>query len=106
MRTGCAAGRMAHRACTSERGMALLTVMIIMLIMTVLGIAAITVGGLKGRMAASVRTKEVASVAVQSCEVRRSISFSRRYFTAKSRRNFKHCKSCRSDPCFQQCDVI
>ena len=68
MRTGCAAGRMAHRACTSERGMALLMVMIIMLIMTVLGIAAITVGGLEGRMAGSVRTKEVASVAVQSCE--------------------------------------
>jgi Tfp pilus assembly protein PilX len=48
--------------------MALLTVMIIMLIMTVLGIAAITVGGLEGRMAGSVRTKEVAAVAVQSCE--------------------------------------
>lgn len=68
MSTGCAKGRMARRARKGERGMALLTVMIIMLIMTVLGIAAITVGGLEGRMAGSVRTKEVASVAAESCE--------------------------------------
>jgi PilX N-terminal len=56
------------RACVNERGMALLTVMIIMLVMTVLGIAAITVTGLETRMAGLVRTKEVAATAAESCE--------------------------------------
>jgi len=60
--------RMADRAQVNERGMALLTVMIIMLIMTVLGIAAITVTGLETRMAGLVRTKEAAATAAESCE--------------------------------------
>jgi Tfp pilus assembly protein PilX len=51
-----------------QRGVALLTVMIIMLIMTILGIAAITVTGLETRMSGFVRTKEVASTAAESCE--------------------------------------
>jgi len=58
---------------TSERegnqgGVALLTVMIIALIMTILGIAAITVSGLETRMSGFVRTKEVVSTAAESCE--------------------------------------
>ncbi len=52
----------------SQRGVALLTVMIIMLIMTILGIAAITVTGLETRMSGFVRTKEVVSTAAESCE--------------------------------------
>lgn len=48
--------------------MALLTVMIIALIMTILGIAAITVSGLETRMSGFVRTKEVVSTAAESCE--------------------------------------
>jgi Tfp pilus assembly protein PilX len=52
----------------NQRGVALLTVMIIALIMTILGIAAITVTGLETRMSGFVRTKEVASTAAESCE--------------------------------------
>jgi Tfp pilus assembly protein PilX len=52
----------------SQSGIALLTVMIIALIMTVLGIAAITVTGLETRMSGFVRTKEVVSTAAESCE--------------------------------------
>jgi Tfp pilus assembly protein PilX len=42
--------------------------MIIALIMTILGIAAITVTGLETRMSGFVRTKEVVSTAAESCE--------------------------------------
>ncbi|HET8720762.1 MAG TPA: PilX N-terminal domain-containing pilus assembly protein [Nitrospira sp.] len=52
----------------NQRGVALLTVMIIALIMTILGIAAITVTGLETRMSGFVRTKEVVSAAAESCE--------------------------------------
>ena len=52
----------------NQRGVALLTVMIIALIMTILGIAAITVTGLETRMSGFVRTKEVVSTAAESCE--------------------------------------
>ena len=52
----------------NQRGVALLTVMIIALIMTILGIAAITVSGLETRMSGFVRTKEVVSTAAESCE--------------------------------------
>lgn len=59
---------MARLHVRSQRGVALLTVMIIMLIMTILGIAAITVTGLETRMSGFVRTKEVVSTAAESCE--------------------------------------
>jgi Tfp pilus assembly protein PilX len=52
----------------NQRGVALLTVMIIALIMTILGIAAITVTGLETRMSGFVRTKEVVATAAESCE--------------------------------------
>jgi|SRR5688572_18396451 Tfp pilus assembly protein PilX len=60
--------RMTRLHVRSQRGVALLTVMIIMLIMTILGIAAITVTGLETRMSGFVRTKEVVSTAAESCE--------------------------------------
>jgi|SRR5690242_12564322 len=59
---------MTGRQCGNEKGVALLTVMIIAVIMTILGIAAITVTGLETRMSGFVRTKEVASAASESCE--------------------------------------
>jgi Tfp pilus assembly protein PilX len=52
----------------NQCGVALLTVMIIGLIMTILGIAAITVSGLETRMSGFVRTKEVVTTAAESCE--------------------------------------
>jgi hypothetical protein len=52
----------------NQQGVALLAVMIIALIMTILGIAAITVTGLESRMSGFVRTKEVVSAAAESCE--------------------------------------
>ena len=52
----------------NQRGVALLTVMIIGLIMTILGIAAITVSGLETRMSGFVRTNAVVSTAAESCE--------------------------------------
>jgi Tfp pilus assembly protein PilX len=50
-----------------QRGIALLTVMMLMLIMTVIGIAAITVTGLENRMAGFTRTGESAATAADSC---------------------------------------
>jgi Tfp pilus assembly protein PilX len=50
-----------------ERGAALLTVLLIMVIMTILGIAAITVTGLENRMAGFLRTGESAATAAESC---------------------------------------
>ena len=47
--------------------MALLTVLIIMLILTVLGVAAITVTGLDNRVAGFQRTSEAAADAAESC---------------------------------------
>ena len=52
----------------NDRGMALLTVMIIMLLMVVLAISAITVTGLETRMSGFVATKEAMSTAAESCE--------------------------------------
>jgi Tfp pilus assembly protein PilX len=60
--------RMISTGVGTQRGVALLTVMIIALIMTILGIAAITVTGLETRMSGFVRTKEVVSTAAESCE--------------------------------------
>ncbi len=52
----------------NERGVALLTVMIIMLLMVVLAISAITVTGLETRMSGFVSTKESMSAAAEACE--------------------------------------
>lgn len=51
----------------NQNGLALLTVMLLMLIMTVIGIAAITVTGLENRMAGYLRTGEAAASAAESC---------------------------------------
>jgi Tfp pilus assembly protein PilX len=50
-----------------QTGMALVTVMIVMVIMTVIGIAALTVTGLENRMAGFQRTAEAAATAAESC---------------------------------------
>lgn len=52
---------------TDEQGMALLTVMILVLILTVLGVSAMTVTGLENRIAGFQRTTEVAADAAESC---------------------------------------
>lgn len=52
----------------NERGIALLTVMLVILLLTVLGLAAITITGLENRMAGFFRTSEAAAAAAQSCE--------------------------------------
>ncbi|SLM46899.1 putative Type IV pilus assembly protein PilX [Nitrospira japonica] len=51
----------------NEHGVAFLMVMILMLILTVLGIAAMTVTGLENRIAGFQRTTEVAADAAESC---------------------------------------
>jgi Tfp pilus assembly protein PilX len=53
---------------TNERGIALLTVFLMLLLLTILGIAAITVTGMENRMAGIFRTTEAAAAAAQSCE--------------------------------------
>jgi len=50
-----------------ERGIALLTVMMVLLMLTVLGIAAITVSGLGNNMAGLLRTMEASANAAESC---------------------------------------
>lgn len=51
----------------SEQGVAMLTVLLIMLMMTVLGIAAITATGLENRMAGFMTSMEGATAAAESC---------------------------------------
>ena len=51
----------------NDRGMAMLTVMMVLLMLTVLGIAAITVSGLGNTMAGLQRTMETAANATESC---------------------------------------
>src|SRR5262245_8021355 len=51
----------------NDRGMAMLTVMMVLLMLTVLGIAAITVSGLGNTMAGLQRTMESAANATESC---------------------------------------
>lgn len=51
----------------NQNGVAMLTVMLLLLIMTVIGIAAITVTGLENRMAGYLRTGEAAASAAESC---------------------------------------
>lgn len=55
------------RRADDQRGIALLTVVMAMLIMTVLGIAALTVSGLENNIAGIQRRTEAASIAVESC---------------------------------------
>ena len=51
----------------SQQGVALLTGMLILIIMTVIGIASITLTGLENRLAGFVRAGEAATVAAESC---------------------------------------
>lgn len=51
----------------SEQGIAMLTVMLVMLMMTVLGISAVTVTGLENRMAGFMTSMESATAAAESC---------------------------------------
>ena len=57
-RSGCA---------KNEQGIAMLTVLLVMLMMTVLGISAITVTGLENRMAGFMTSMEGATAAAESC---------------------------------------
>ena len=50
-----------------QRGMAMLTVMMVLLLLTVLGIAAITASGLGNTMAGLQRTMEASANAAESC---------------------------------------
>lgn len=50
-----------------QRGVALLTGMLLLIIMSVIGIASITLTGLENRLAGFVRSGEAASVAAESC---------------------------------------
>lgn len=52
---------------SNDRGMAMLTVMMVLLMLTVLGIAAITVSGLGNTMAGLQRTMEASANAAESC---------------------------------------
>jgi Tfp pilus assembly protein PilX len=51
----------------NQRGVALVTVMLVMIIMTVIGIAALTVTGMENRMAGFQRTGEAVATAAESC---------------------------------------
>ncbi|HXF92999.1 MAG TPA: PilX N-terminal domain-containing pilus assembly protein [Nitrospiraceae bacterium] len=51
----------------NQRGVAFLTVMLLLLILTVIGVAAVTVSGLENRIAGLARTSEAASSAAESC---------------------------------------
>lgn len=51
----------------SEQGVAMLVVLLVMVMMTVLGVAAITVSGLENKMSGLQRTMESASQAAESC---------------------------------------
>jgi Tfp pilus assembly protein PilX len=55
------------RIVSDERGMAFLTVVMVLLMLTVLGIAAITVSGLENNMAGLQRTMEASANAAESC---------------------------------------
>ena len=51
----------------NEQGIAMMTVLLVMLMMTVLGISALTVTGLENRMAGSMTSMESATAAAESC---------------------------------------
>lgn len=59
--------RGAIKTVANAKGIALLTVMLVMVIMSVIGIAALTVTGLENRMAGFGRTGEAAATAAESC---------------------------------------
>jgi Tfp pilus assembly protein PilX len=50
-----------------QRGIAMLTVIMVMLILTILGVAAMTVSGLENNIAGIQRRTEAATIAVESC---------------------------------------
>lgn len=50
-----------------QRGIALLTVMLLLMVLSVIGIAAITLTGLENRLAGFVRAGEASAVAAESC---------------------------------------
>lgn len=52
---------------SDQQGIALLTVMLLMLILTVLGIASITITAMENKMAGFLRTGEAAAAASESC---------------------------------------
>ncbi len=56
-----------HGLIGNQRGVAFLTVMLLLLILTVIGVAAVTVSGLENRIAGLARTSEAASSAAESC---------------------------------------
>jgi Tfp pilus assembly protein PilX len=56
-----------RRRLASEQGVALLTVLLLMVILTMIGIATITVTGLENRMAGNVRTSESGTSAAEAC---------------------------------------
>lgn len=62
-----ASKRLSKSMAVGQDGVALLTVLMMLLIMTVLGIAAITTTGLENRMAGFARTGEAAATAADSC---------------------------------------
>lgn len=62
-----AADRSTKPRSIGQDGVALLTVMMMMLIMTIVGIAALTTTGLENRMAGFTRTGEAAATAADSC---------------------------------------
>jgi Tfp pilus assembly protein PilX len=60
--TDCRLERLAN-----QEGVALLTVLLLLMVMTVIGIASITITALENRLAGFVRTGEAASVAAEAC---------------------------------------
>lgn len=62
-----AAGRSTKPMAVGQGGVALLTVMMMLLIMTILGVAALTTTGLENRMAGFSRTGESAATVADSC---------------------------------------
>ncbi|MBL8073446.1 MAG: hypothetical protein JNL29_03685 [Nitrospira sp.] len=58
-------GSVGHQ--NNERGIAMLTVLLVMMMMTALGIAALTATGLENRMAGSMTSMEAAAAAAESC---------------------------------------
>ncbi len=66
--TTAGARMLTNTAMTGEQGIALLTVMLMLLILSILGIASITVTSMENRMAGFFRTTEAVVAAADSCE--------------------------------------
>lgn len=60
-------GRSSVKNLKNEQGIAMLTVLLVMMMMTALGIAALTATGLENRMAGSMTSMESATAAAESC---------------------------------------